>query len=184
MMRFEKSHRMPHRQLLVLHHAKAVLGEPGMEDFDRPLAERGQKAAKVMGRYLADHVLLPDLVLCSPARRTRETWEIAARELPKIETRFIEQLYDFGDGEALLEVIRKHGARAKRLLLVTHNPATQGLALSLSGSGDKSLRRQMAEKYPTAGLAVISFSGAGWAATTEGTGRLDAFIRPRDLKAG
>jgi phosphohistidine phosphatase len=175
---------MPNRQLLLLRHAKAVIGEAGMEDFDRPLAERGRKAAGVMGRYLAEHDLVPDLALCSPARRTRETWEIAARELPRVETRFIEQLYDFGDGEALLEAVRRHGKKAKRLLLVTHNPATQALALSLAGSGEKSLRRQMAEKYPTAGLAVISLIGEKWAATAAGTGHLDAFIRPRELMGG
>ena len=78
---------MPNRQLLLLRHAKAVIGEAGMEDFDRPLAERGRKAAGVMGRYLAEHDLVPDLALCSPARRTRETWEIAARELPGSDVR-------------------------------------------------------------------------------------------------
>jgi phosphohistidine phosphatase len=175
---------MPDRQLLLLRHAKAVLGGPGMEDIDRPLAERGQKAAKVMGRWLADHDLAPDLVLCSPAVRTRETWEIAARELPKTETRFLDPLYDFGDGSALLKAARKHGGKVPRLLLVTHNPATQSLALSLAGSGEKALLRQMAEKYPTAGLAVFTFSGEDWSATAEGKGRLDAFIRPRDLMGG
>jgi phosphohistidine phosphatase len=175
---------MPHRQLLLLRHAKAVLGGPGMEDIDRPLAERGQKAAKVMGRWLAEHDLVPSLVLCSPAVRTRETWEIAARELPKTDTRFLDALYDFGDGSALLKAVRKHGGSVPRLLLVTHNPATQGLALSLAAGGDKALLRQMAEKYPTAGLAVITFPGEDWSATAEGTGRLEAFIRPRDLAGG
>ena len=60
---------MPDRQLLLLRHAKAVLGE-GMEDFDRPLALRGEQAAQAIGRHMAAHGLVPDLVLCSPARRT------------------------------------------------------------------------------------------------------------------
>ena len=175
---------MPNRQLLLLRHAKAVLGAPGMADIDRPLAERGQKASKVMGRWLADHDRAPDLVLCSPARRTRQTWEIAARELPETETRVIDALYDFGDGSALLEAIRSHGGKAKRLLLVTHNPATQALALALPGKADKALRREMAEKYPTAGLAVMTFAGADWADTAEGTAKLEAFLRPRDLIDG
>jgi phosphohistidine phosphatase len=173
---------MPNRQLLLLRHAKAVIGEGSMRDIDRPLAPRGEKAAKTMGRYMAQHDLVPDLVLCSPARRTRQTWEIASAELPKVETRFIEELYDFGDGEALLSAIRQEGGTAGRLLLVTHNPATQNLALSLAGSADRMLRQQMMEKYPTAGLAVFSLSGADWAATAEGVARLDAFIRPRDLE--
>ena len=138
---------MPHRQLLLLRHAKAVLGGPGMTDIDRPLAERGQKAAARMGRWLAEHDLAPDLVICSPARRTRETWEIAAQELPRTESRFLDELYDFGDGSALLKALRKHGGKARRLLLVTHNPATQALALSLPATGEKALLRQMTEKY-------------------------------------
>ena len=175
---------MSNRQLLLLRHAKAVLGEPGMEDFDRPLAERGEKAAETMGRYMAEHGLVPDRVLCSPARRTRSTWEIAARQLPETDVRMMQGLYDFGDGEALLEAVRKHGGNARRLLLVGHNPATQNLALSLAGSGDKALRRQILEKYPTAALTVLTFTAGGWPDTGEGGGRLDAFIRPRDLPDG
>lgn len=175
---------MPDRQLLLLRHAKAVIADPGMEDFDRPLAERGEKAAKAMGQYMAGHGLAPDLVLCSPARRTRATWEIAARELPETETRVVDDLYDFGDGSALLKAIRRHGAEAKRLMLVGHNPATQNLALGLAGSADKALRRQMLEKYPTAALAVLSFAPGNWSETAEGAGRLHAFIRPRDIMGG
>ena len=174
---------MPERQLLLLRHAKAVTGEPGMADFDRPLAARGESAARLIGQHLTRCGLLPDLVLCSPARRTRETWDIAACELPqRPETRLIGELYDFGDGAALLAAIRQHGGTAARLMLVTHNPATQALALGLSATGDKSLRRQMAEKYPTAGLAVITFAAGYWVETSAATGRLDAFIRPRELE--
>lgn len=174
----------PDRQLLLLRHAKAVIGDPDMEDFDRPLAGRGEKAAKAMGRYMAEHGLSPDLVLCSPARRTRATWEIAARELPKADVRMLEDLYDFGDGSALLDAIRTHGGSAKRLLLVVHNPATQNLALALSGSGERALRRQMMEKYPTAALAVLTFASGTWSGTAEGAGRLDAFICPRVIMGG
>ena len=170
---------MPDRQLLLLRHAKAVVGA-AMEDFDRPLAPRGEAAAQLMGHYLAANDLAPDLVLCSPARRTSQTWEIASRELPPTQVHLVEALYDFGSGEALLKVIREQGGTAKRLLLVTHNPATQHLALSLAGSGNPVQRRQLLEKYPTAGLAVLAPPGA-WRDLAEGQCRLEAFIRPRDL---
>lgn len=170
---------MPDRQLLLLRHAKAVIGE-GMEDFDRPLAPRGEQAAQAMGLYMAGNGLAPDLVLCSPARRTSQTWEIAARELPPAEVHLVEALYDFGNGEALLRVIREQGGKARRLLIVAHNPATQHLALSLAGAGNPVQRRQLLEKYPTGGLAVLSPPG-NWQELGEGQCRLDAFIRPRDL---
>ena len=171
---------MPNRQLRLLRHAKAVIGE-GMEDFDRPLALRGEQASQTIGRYLRDNGLVPDLVLCSPARRTSQTWEIASHELPEVEVHLVEALYDFGDGEALLQVIREQGSAAKRLLLVAHNPATQNLALALSGSGDRMLRRQLLEKYPTAGLTVLTFTGGSWQELADAQGRLDAFIRPRNI---
>ena len=71
---------MPDRQLLLLRHAKAVPGDHGMADIERPLAERGEKAAKRMGRWLADHDLAPDLGAVSPARPPHacQTWEIAS----------------------------------------------------------------------------------------------------------
>ncbi|WP_395687308.1 SixA phosphatase family protein [Aestuariivirga sp.] len=172
---------MPDRQLLLLRHAKAEIGEHELRDIDRPLAARGRRAAERIGRYLAEHDLVPDLVLCSPARRTRETWEIAARALPPVKSLFPDSLYDFGDGSALLDAIRKDAEGVRRLLLVTHNPATQALALRLSGSAPARQRRQMAEKYPTAGLAVFTFPGRDWAQTAAGAGHLAAFIRPRDL---
>lgn len=171
---------MPDRQLLLLRHAKAVIGED-MEDFDRPLAPRGEQAAQLIGRSMAGSGLVPDLVLCSPARRTSQTWEIAGRELPATDVHLVEALYDFGDGEALLNVIREQGGRSKRLLLVAHNPATQNLALALAGAGDRMLRRQMIEKYPTGALAVLTLGSGNWQDLADGQGRLDAFIRPRDL---
>jgi phosphohistidine phosphatase len=171
------------RQLVLLRHAKAVTGGPDMTDFERPLAERGQKAAARMGRYLAEHRLAPDLVLCSPAHRTRETWALAAPALPPAETRLVDELYDFGGGESLLAVIRRDGGNARRLLLVGHNPAIQGLALMLAGSGEAALRRQMAEKYPTAGLSILDFTSGAWASTAAATGTLAGFVRPRDLGA-
>ncbi len=173
---------MPERQLLLLRHAKAVMAEAGMDDFARPLAERGLKDAARIGRLLASHGLVPDRVLVSPARRTRETWGLVASqfETPP-EVTFLDELYDFGSGEALLSAIHRHGAAAGRLMLVTHNPATAGLASMLASSGDPAQRRQMIEKYPTAGLAIISFDTGDWAATQAGSGRLEAFVRPRDL---
>lgn len=169
------------RQLFLLRHAKAVTGGPGMTDFARPLADRGRKAAARMGRYLAERSLVPDLVLCSPARRTRETLEVAAPALPPATTRFVDDLYDFGDGEMLLAAIRREGGSYRRILLVGHNPAIQSLALLLAGKGETSLKRQMAEKYPTAGLTVLDFSTGDWASTAAGSGTLAAFVRPRDL---
>ncbi len=60
-------------RLLLLRHAKSDWGEAGLQDFDRPLAPRGQRAAADMAKAISAAGMLPDRILCSPARRTRET---------------------------------------------------------------------------------------------------------------
>jgi phosphohistidine phosphatase len=62
------------RTLVILRHAKATPYRGDDSDVDRPLTARGRADATAAGHWLAAHDLRPDLVLCSPARRTRETW--------------------------------------------------------------------------------------------------------------
>ncbi|WP_431044796.1 SixA phosphatase family protein [Streptomyces sp. P1-3] len=68
------------RWLVLLRHAKSAWPD-GVDDQERPLAPRGRRDAPAAGRWLRDVGRVPDLAICSPARRTRETWELAAREL-------------------------------------------------------------------------------------------------------
>ena len=170
--------------LILLRHAKAERPAPALDDFDRELKERGQLAAQAIGRYLAGQGLAPAQVLCSPAARTRETWEIVAREFkappkPELDRR----IYDFGDGSTLFDLVRSQTGSASPLMLVGHNPSTEELALRLAAPGGP-LRRQMQAKYPTAGLAILRFAAAGWRDIAPGCGELLAFIRPADLIGG
>lgn len=63
------------RQLILIRHAHAESPAPGQADADRALSPEGQAAAEAVGRWLLEHGLAPDCVLCSPARRARETLE-------------------------------------------------------------------------------------------------------------
>ncbi len=168
--------------LLLLRHAKSSRDDPSLADMERPLNSRGEKAASRMGEYIARKKLVPDLVLCSPALRTRQTWVLAAHEMPSPPSATIcPELYDFGDGTPLLSCLRTKGGKAKSVMIVSHNPSTHNLALRLVGSGRADLRKQLAEKYPTGALAVLTFDAKEWASLAEGTGKLERFIRPRDL---
>ncbi len=168
--------------LMLLRHAKSDWSEDGQADVDRPLNSRGEAAAKVMGHYMAHAALLPEFILCSPARRAMQTWEIAQKELPSAPTTHIEpDIYNFGDGRMLLQCLRAKAGPARSVLIVGHNPSIEQLAKKLVGKGDRKLRAVMDEKYPTATLAVITFSIDDWAALTEGSGTLLRFVRPRDL---
>ena len=139
-----------------------------------------------MGQAIAAKGLLPDLVLVSPARRAAQTWEIVAAALgPPPVAHSVFDLYDFGNGDRLMDVIRSHGGMAKSLMLVGHNPAVEELAMRLAGSGRPALREALQRKYPAGALAVFSI-GCNWAGLADGAGELTHFIRPKDVlgKAG
>jgi phosphohistidine phosphatase len=169
-------------RLFLLRHAKSSWDDPGVRDFDRPLNLRGRAAAPLMGRHMADHALIPDRVLCSAARRTRETFGGILPFLPgDFEARFLGGIYECSS-ETYLPLIRRHGEGARRLMLIGHNPVIQETAISLIGRGNPDLAGAIAEKFPTAGLAVIDFDGDGWADVKPKSGRIVAFFRPRELE--
>ncbi|RUU81093.1 histidine phosphatase family protein, partial [Mesorhizobium sp. M7A.F.Ca.MR.362.00.0.0] len=108
------------KQLLLLRHAKSSWDDPDLDDFDRPLAERGVKAARSIGRELAARGWLPDLALVSPALRTRDTWRLVAAELP-VQPRiaFVEALYDASAAD-ILSQIGQTDASSGSLLVIGH----------------------------------------------------------------
>ncbi len=171
------------RRLLILRHAKSDWPS-GVTDFERPLAARGRIAAPLMGRYLKDETLIPDLAIVSPALRTVETWALVSAELGEaVESRQEARIYE-APYETLLEVVRAVPANVRTLLLVGHNPGSEELAGSLIGYGDRFAAQRMQRKYPTAGLAVLDFEEEGWAGIAERSARLDRFVTPASLGNG
>jgi phosphohistidine phosphatase len=168
--------------LMLLRHAKSSLADAGQEDSDRPLSPRGQHAATAMGRYVASNDLVPQLVLCSPAWRARETWGLVAGELTTVpEILIVPEIYDFGDGKALMDCLRRKAGAVQSALLVGHNPSIGRLAQLLIGKGSNRLRERLEKKYPTAALAVISFDLDSWRSLTAGSGTLLRFVTPKDI---
>lgn len=171
------------RRLMLLRHAKS--NHPaGVTDRDRPLAERGRETAPVMGQYLAEEGLQPDLVLISPAKRTVETWELVVPMLPeKPAHRYEPRIYE-APARRLLQVIQEVEGEVETLMLVGHNPGSEDLAKLLAGEGEGSALARMGQKFPTAGLAVIDFAQGGWRDTAPRTGRLVRFVTPASLGEG
>ena len=169
-------------RLLLLRHAKADSNQPGKPDFERRLNERGNRAAPAIGRHLQSHGLVPKQILCSSARRTRET---LAHILPLLATNpavsFSDTIYD-ADADQLLKIIQQHGGRDSPMLIVGHNPTIQDLALDLAGSGAVRLIDQIRKKYPTAALAVLDAVIDNWADLAGGSAKLVTFVCPRELE--
>src|SRR5260370_10099931 len=110
-------------RLMLLRHAKSSWSSPGMQDAARPLNGRGEAAARLMGGYMARHSLLPDRVLCSPARRSRETWAAIAAQWPAaMDVVFDQRLYP-APPQVVLSVVRAQDNAARSLLVIGHNPA-------------------------------------------------------------
>jgi phosphohistidine phosphatase len=166
-------------RLLLLRHAKSSSSEPGKPDRERPLAPRGREAAERMAQEMSARGLLPDRILCSPARRTGETLAALLPHLPKsVDLQLVEDLYEApGDYRATI-VLR--GGDAACLLVVGHNPAIHATAVELIRATDRKSVVDIVSKFPTGALVVIDFTD-DWADIRPGRGKLSAFIRPRDL---
>ena len=173
------------KRLLLLRHAKTVPANPGIEDHDRELLERGRKDVPAIGAYMAAKKYLPDLTLSSTSRRTVETVELLSEKLPRAQhIEYTDHLYLAGQKE-MLAVIRSVRGAVASLLVVGHNPGIEQLATALSRQPVKRKERdrfdQIEEKFPTCALAVLDFAVARWRDVAPGRGELIDFVRPRDL---
>lgn len=169
---------MTMRRLILFRHAKAVPHDAA-PDPDRDLTERGRKDARFMGGYCVDEMLLPDLVLVSPAVRTRRTWECASSVLKDVQVEFDSSIY-LSDMGRLLELVRSTRDDVKCLMIVGHNPGIEDLARGLVSHGDRYAFARMERKFPTAGLAVLDFDAEHWRDVAPKSGRLDRFRVPHD----
>jgi len=169
--------------LSLLRHAKSSWSNPTLADRERPLTTRGVADAPLMGKAMAERGIDPELVLCSSARRTRDTLDLVLPELrvePKVV--YVDELYH-ASPEQMLEMLHGIQPGANRVMLVGHNPEIQSFALDLVGSGPKHFRDRLRTKYPTAGLAVINFVSGLWKSVTVNSGTLNLFLSPKDLRA-
>lgn len=167
-------------QVYLLRHAKAVWPSPGQKDFDRTLDTDGIEAAKVLGEELRRSGMKPEIVLCSPAIRARQTLEYVDIQSPFI-LEESEKLYSAGP-DAYLMAIRLAGLEheaANSVMLVGHNPMMEELATALAGRGKPPSHPTFVSGFPTAALAVIQFDSP-LAEIRPGTGTLQAFFSPSE----
>lgn len=165
-------------RLLLMRHAKAQWPSPGASDFDRRLTPSGIEEARTMGEMMQAAGLVPDAVLCSGARRCRETWDQLAVVFDVAHVEYDDALHAI-DAAGYLDLVRLQ-AKAGCLLVIGHNPMTEELAMALTADRSGSVPSALAGGFPTAGLAVID-SGGSLADLRPSGGRLEAFITPREL---
>jgi phosphohistidine phosphatase len=172
------------KTVTIFRHAKSgEKNNPNIEDFERPLSDRGLKAAPKMGAAMRDRKLTPDLILCSSSVRTRQTLELAAPEAwdhpPKV--RFLKKLYE-ASAETLFQSLKQLSDDAGHVMIVGHNPGLQELAALLLPPGS-SARRAFNEKLPTAAVASFDFNTERWSNLKLETGKLQLSISPNSLRS-
>ncbi|MGH8860325.1 MAG: SixA phosphatase family protein [Jatrophihabitantaceae bacterium] len=161
------------RQLHLLRHLKSSWADPALRDDQRPLTPRGKRAGRALAAHFRDIDLHVDLVLCSPARRARDTWTAVrpgVRSDPEV--RLVPGIYE-ASATQLLAVVADLDDTVASVLMIGHNPGVGEFAAQLD-------ERAPGHGFPTGAFASFSVT-APWAEVTRGSAHLDHAVRPRDL---
>lgn len=159
------------KRLFLLRHAKSSWDDPSIADFDRPLNERGIRAAPFMGELMASRGIVPDIILSSPAVRARKTAELVKESSGFAGTlAHDERIYE-ASLSTLVKVIAQIGDNLDSALIVGHNPGMEGAVSYLTGE---------THRMPTAALAGIQLRIDRWEATAERSGLLEFLLRPKE----
>ena len=169
------------KTVTIFRHAKSgEKGNPRINDFDRPLADRGLKAAPKMGAAMRGLNLRPDLIVCSPSIRTRQTLALASAEAwdspPKID--FDKRVYE-ASAETLFGILKDAPEDVEHIMIVGHNPGLQDLAVTLAVGGRD--RQQLKDKLPTGALVSFEFDEERWKDVQPATGHVSLFLTPNTL---
>ena len=165
------------KTILIMRHAKSSWDDSSLRDFDRPLNKRGRRDAPAMGRYLSDLDLVPDYVVCSPAKRAKETVELVSKAIGAVlpSVNYDEDLY-YDGVEAYIEAIRSAPQETGIVLVAGHNPTIEQAVAKLSG-GNKRL-----QKITTANIACFYSSASQWEDVSELNTTFKWLMGPKDIQ--
>ena len=169
------------RTLYLLRHAKSSWDDPRLPDHERPLSERGQRAAGQIALHLERNAIRPALVLCSSARRTRETLAAIRVALGENADVVVEDELYGADAGQLVVRLRRCPPEAPSVMVIAHNPGLEDVAQHLAGDGDERALRQLRTKFPTGALATLDIGEHPWADLAPGQAYLVSLVTPREL---
>ncbi len=161
------------KKLTLIRHAKSDWHSGAATDFDRPLNERGNKAAPLMGSRLAERGAQPELILSSPAKRARQTAEKIAQQIgyPEDRIEYDEEIYDAACS-TLIHLVRSLNDESDDIMLIGHNPGFSELGEWLTADAP--------EWLPTCGLLELELGGVSWTAVEENCATLLVYDYPKN----
>ncbi|HMT32799.1 MAG TPA: histidine phosphatase family protein [Dermatophilaceae bacterium] len=165
----------PSRRLLLLRHSKAehVFGKA---DHERELTDRGHADARAIGEWLAAQGIEPDLVICSTATRTRQTWASAQEGGARADATAFEKGIYHGGVRAVMTAAQEADPDLTTLLVVGHEPTMSAATEILTeGAGAAAALAASDRGFPTSGLAVLAVDGP-WARLAQGGATLEEFV--------
>ncbi len=172
------------KTLHLLRHAKAADRESSESDAERPLSDRGILACQAIAAHLAAISFSVDRVYCSPARRTKETYNLIKDSLGNAAVSFREKLYLISASD-LLEMIAEVPEKVSSIMVIGHNPGLHMTALRLTRCAKEGAATDldaMTRKFPTGALCSLEFEAESWSDVVRDSGTLISFIRPRDVE--
>jgi phosphohistidine phosphatase len=162
------------KNLIIMRHAKSDWENSSVSDFDRPLNERGLKAATFMGSVVQEKNKIPDLILSSPANRAKTTAKLFAKtcKYPG-EIQYNDELY-FGSLDEIIKIVKECDNKHQSIMIVGHNPTWESLVYRL-------LKSTANVQMPTAAIASLIFKIANWHELRPKTGELEFLLIPKEL---
>jgi phosphohistidine phosphatase len=163
------------KTLYIVRHAKSSWDHPGLEDYQRPLLEKGKKRTKYIIDYLLKNKVKVDLIITSHATRAYETARIIAGALNYPDNRLMvsKNIY-FGDTSGLFNYFYDLSDEVKSLMMVGHNPMFTSFANYFL---DKKI-----DNLPTSGIVCIEFDTDTWSEIENVNRKTKFIITPKSLK--
>lgn len=162
--------------LILTRHAKSSWHDPALDDFDRPLNDRGRRSAQRIGDWLTEQDLVPDEVIVSGARRTVDTWALISERLPTRAQMHSDPALYHASAPSMMAVARS--GTQPVLMIIGHNPGIAHFAAQIVHT---SPAHADFDRYPTCATTVMQFAAENWKDIDWGQGRVQAFVVPKEL---
>ena len=167
--------------LSIVRHAKSSWGDPELRDIERPLNSRGKSQALNLGIFLAENMIDPDLVICSPATRARQTLKYLQKNWNSNAEVIIEKELYLASVMTMVRLLGETGQKHNHIMIIGHNPGLHMLADKLATNGEEDDLSLLHEKYPTGTLCVIGSQADKWKKIGKAAGKLIYLATPKQL---